>query len=54
MKLSSVFVLTALVQLLFALFLLCLTTAPLLPSGLLIGVGTIFMGLGILLMIDGE
>jgi hypothetical protein len=54
MKLSSAFVLTAFVQLLFALFLLCFTSAPLLPSGLLVGVGTILMGLGIFLMIDGE
>jgi hypothetical protein len=54
MKVSSVLSIAGLVQLFVALLLLTLTTAPLLPSGLLLGVGTILLGLGIILTIEGE
>lgn len=54
MKLSTAFALTGLVQLIVALLMLTLTSAPLLPSGLLIGVGTVLLGLGIMFSLEGE
>ena len=53
MKLSSAFILSSLVQLFVALGFLMFTTAPLLPSAMLIGVAIFLMASGFVISANG-